>query len=146
MTVDVHTTTVRWQADMRFDAHVYPEQAIALDSRPQSGGQDMGSRPVDMLLVALAGCTGMDVLSILKKKRQPVAGLEVRVSGTQADEHPRVFTDIEVVYVVEGDGVNPKAVERAIELSETKYCPVWAMLASTVHITSRYEIREPQIG
>jgi putative redox protein len=136
--------SVRWLDEMRFEAHTHPDQVNPLDTKPEHGGQEAGTRPVDMLLVSLAGCTGMDVLSILKKKRQPLTGFEVQVSGTQADEHPRVFTDIHVLYIVEGDGVSPRAVERAMELSETKYCPVWAMLRDTVNITSRYEIRQPQ--
>lgn len=138
----IHEVEVRWQGEMRFDAHSHPDQVIALDSAPEHGGQEEGSRPVDLLLAGLAGCTAMDVLSILRKKRQPLRGLEVRVLGKQAAEHPRIFTDIEVVYVVEGEGVDSGAVERAIELSETKYCPAWAMLSAAARITSRYEIRQ----
>jgi putative redox protein len=138
----VHEVFVRWRDQMQFDAHTYPDQVTALDSAPTFGGQEAGSRPVDLLLAGLAGCTAMDVLSILKKKRQSVTGLEVRVSGQQAKEHPRVFTDIEVVYVVEGTDVDPRAVERAIDLSETQYCPAYAMLDKMATITSRYEIHQ----
>jgi putative redox protein len=136
----VHEVFVRWRDQMRFDAHLHPDQVTSLDSAPAVGGQEAGSRPLDLLLASLAGCTAMDVLSILRKKRQSVAGLEVHVSGRQAEEHPRVFTDIEVVYVVAGTDVDPRAVERAIELSETQYCPAYAMLGKTATITSRYEI------
>lgn len=133
---------LRWQGQMRFEAHTHPDQTIALDAAPEHGGQEAGSRPLDMLLVGLAGCTAMDVVSILRKKRQPVTDLIVRVSGHRADDHPRVYTDIEVTYVVEGSGVDPSAVERAIELSETKYCPAWAMLRAKARITSRYEVQQ----
>ena len=139
-----NTIHISWQSDMHFQAHSNPDQIISLDAAPEHGGLGKGARPVELILVSLAGCTGMDVMSILRKKRQPVLSLEVHVSGTQADEHPRVYTDIDVLYVVEGDGVDSKAIERAMELSQTKYCPVWAMVSALADITSRYEIRAPQ--
>lgn len=126
---------------MQFNAYTGRDHVIALDAEQKHGGLDMGTRPVKTLLVALAGCTAMDVMSILRKKRQSVTGLEVHATGQQADDYPRVYTDIELVFIVEGHDVNPKAVTRAIELSETKYCPVWAMLAAVANVTWRYEIR-----
>jgi hypothetical protein len=84
----------------------------------------------------------MDVVSILRKKRQQVSGLEVEVQGGRVDEHPRVYDRIEIIYRVRGRGVESKAVERAIELSETRYCPAIAMLEKAAEITSRYEIEE----
>jgi putative redox protein len=137
----VNQVFVRWRGQMQFDAHTHPGQVMSLDSAPQFGGQEAGSRPVDLLLVALAGCAAMDVLSILQKKRQAVSELEVHASGRQADQHPRVFTHIELLYRVAGIDVDPRAVERAIELSEGGYCPAFAMLDKTAHITSRYEIQ-----
>lgn len=99
-----------------------------------------GPSPMELMLLGLAGCSAMDVVSILRKKRQPVEGLEVLVSGHRRDEYPRVFTDIELEYVVMGDNVDTQAVARAIELSARNYCPVWAMLGKSAEITSSFKI------
>lgn len=97
---------------------------------------------MSLLLLGLAGCTAMDVISILRKKRQRVTGLAVEARGRQAEEHPRVYESVEVVYVIRGEDLDPRAIERAIELSETRYCPAIAMLGETAEISSRYEIEE----
>lgn len=101
-----------------------------------------GPRPMELLLIGLAGCTGMDVVSILQKKRQSFTGLQVQVTAERAEEHPRVYTQIHLEYVVTGEGVDPKAVERAIELSDTKYCSASAMLRQAAEITTSYRIVE----
>jgi putative redox protein len=93
-----------------------------------------------MLLIALGGCGGMDVISILRKKRQRVTAYEVAVSGERRDEHPRVFTRIEVVHRFRGHELSPAAIEDAIRLSDTKYCSVHASLRPDIEIVSRYEI------
>ena len=103
----------------------------------------MPSRPMEVLLMALGGCTAMDVISILEKKRAVVEDFEIDVEAERADAHPRVFTKIHVRYVIVGAGVDPKDVERAIELSEQKYCSVSAMLRASAEVTSSFEIREP---
>jgi putative redox protein len=103
-----------------------------------SGGE--GLRPMELLLISLAGCTALDVISTLKKQRQDVTGLQVQVAGERATEHPRVFTAIQVHFLVSGRDVNPKAVERAIALSRDKYCSVSAMLNKTAAIECSYEI------
>jgi putative redox protein len=103
-------------------------------------GEDGGFRPTELLLLGLAGCTGMDVISILEKKRQQVTGLEVRVHGDRAEEHPKVFTRITVEYVVSGNDVDPAAVTRAVELSEDKYCACMAMLRKAVEIETKITI------
>jgi putative redox protein len=95
-----------------------------------------------LLLVALAGCTAMDVISILRKKRQQISSLNVEVQGSRADQHPKVYTRLEVLYRVRGNNVDPQAVARAIELSETRYCPVIGMLGKVAQIRTRYEIEE----
>jgi putative redox protein len=95
-----------------------------------------------LLLLALAGCTAMDVISILRKKRQQVSGLSVEVQGSRADQHPRVYTRIEVLYWVRGQNVDPQAVARAIELSATRYCPVIAMLGKVAEVTTSYQVEE----
>jgi putative redox protein len=136
------TAAVTWKGDMHFTATTDTGFGLTLDADPSVGGQDMGFRPLELMLVSLAGCTAMDVISILKKKRQDVTGFEVRVEGDQAGDHPKVYTDIRVLYIVRGRNIDPAAVERSIELSETKYCPASAMLRHAANITSSYEIVE----
>jgi putative redox protein len=104
--------------------------------------QEGGPRPMEFLLIGLAGCTTMDVVSILQKKRQPLTGLQAKVTAERAEEHPKVYTQIHVEYVVTGKDVKPEAVARAIELSETKYCPATAMLRQAAEITTSYRIVE----
>jgi putative redox protein len=96
--------------------------------------------PMELVAIASGSCTAMDVIDILRKKKQDVIGFEVRVIGLRTEEHPRVFTEIDLEYVVTGRSIDPKAVERAIELSLTKYCSVNAMLAAAVKINHRYQI------
>jgi putative redox protein len=98
--------------------------------------------PMELLLVALGGCTAVDVVSILKKKRERVTGYHVEVRGTRREEHPRAYTRLEVRHVVRGRGLSEQAVARAIELSETKYCSVAATLRPAAEIASSYEIIE----
>jgi len=113
-----------------------------LDAEETVGGVGAGPQPHRLLLQALAGCTAMDVISILRKKRQQVSGLSVEVQGSRADQHPRVYTRIEVLYRVRGQNVDPQAVARAIELSATRYCPVIAMLGKVAQVRTRYAIEE----
>lgn len=101
-------------------------------------------RPMQLMLTSLAGCTAMDIVSILKKKRQNLDQFKVEVRGKRADEHPRVYTEIEVRYLLWGDHLDEKAVERAIQLSEDKYCSARAMLAAVAQITSSYQIYETE--
>ncbi len=117
---------------------------VAMDGPADFGGSNAGTRPKELILLALGGCTGSDVVAILKKKRTPVDNIEIRLTAEVADEHPQVFTRIHVEYVVYGDGIKKEDVERAIELSETKYCSVSAMLRGNVAITHSYKI-EPSL-
>ena len=113
-----------------------------LDASGDVGRVGAGPQPHRLLLLALAGCTGMDVISILRKKRQQVSGLNVIVQGRRAEQHPKVYTHINVLYRVRGNNVDPQAVERSIELSKTRYCPVIGMLGKVAEVTTRYEIEE----
>lgn len=99
-----------------------------------------GVSPMELLLLSLAGCTGMDVASILEKMRQKLVNFKITVRGKRAEEHPKIFTEIEVLYELWGDNLDPKAVENAIELSEFKYCSVSAMLGAAASIHTRYLI------
>ncbi len=107
-----------------------------LDDRP-------GFSQMELLLVGLAGCTGGDIVDIMKKKREPLNALKVKVRGKRAEDYPQVYKEIEITYLIWGEGINPKSVERAIQLSEDKYCSVGAMLASVAEIRSAYQIFIP---
>lgn len=113
---------------------------IVMDGPREFGGSDAGIRPKELLLLALGGCTASDVIAILQKKRVPLENLEVRLSAEQTEEHPQVFTAIHMEYVVRGDNIKAADVERAIELSETKYCSVSAMLGKAIKITRSHRI------
>ena len=98
--------------------------------------------PMELLLISLGGCTGADVIGILEKKRQRVSSYEIEVRGVRREEHPRIYTEIEVVHRLRGRALDAKAVAHAIELSESKYCSVSAMLGASATITMRYEIED----
>ena len=111
-------------------------QMGTLDGKPGIG-------PMQLLLVAVAGCTGEDIVSILKKKRQPPTDMQVRVRGKRATEYPLVWTDIHLNYLIWGEKISPKDVEQAIRLSEEKYCSVGIMLGKVAKITSEYHLLKP---
>jgi len=117
---------------------------VMMDGPEEVAGSDAGPRPKELLLLALGGCTGSDVVSILKKKRISYDGFEIHLEANVSEEHPQVFTNIHIEYVLRGDNIDPAAVERAIELSKTKYCSVSAMLKGNVHITHSYRIESGQ--
>jgi putative redox protein len=123
-----------------FAARADSNHWVVMDTKPEAGGYAGAPTPKELLLMALAGCTSMDVIPILAKKRSPVAGYECRVMGTEREEHPKIFTAIHVEYVFYGDGIKPEDVERAIDLSTTKYCAVSAQLATSATITHSYRI------
>ncbi len=100
--------------------------------------------PMELLLIALGGCTGADVVGILEKKRQRVTGYEIEVRAERRAEHPRIYTRIEVIHRVRGHSVDPKAVAHAVELSETKYCSVSAMLGASAELSMRYEVQDDE--
>jgi putative redox protein len=127
---------------MAFEARTPSDHVVTLDASPEHHGGDQGPTPMEALLVALAGCTGMDVISLLRKMRQNVTRYEVRVSGIQADEHPRIYTSVEVEHVVTGVRLEPAKVERAVELSATRYCPVSATLSAVGSVRHRATVRE----
>ena len=129
---------------MTFHGSANSGYTLTMDSDPSVGGDDSGFKPMELLLIGLGGCTAMDVLSILRKKRQDVTGFDVNVDARQAKDHPHVFTQITVNYIIRGREINSKAVERAIHLSETKYCPAQAMLAKAATIEHTYKIIEEE--
>ncbi len=134
--------SVTWDHGLTFTGTADSGFTVNLGGDPAVGGDDDGFRPMELILTGLVGCTAMDVISILRKKREDVTGFRVTAQAEQADKHPHVFTKIHIHYIVEGRQVKPASVERSIELSETRYCPAQAMLAQSVAITSSYEIVE----
>ena len=133
---------VTWKSGMTFEGTPSSGFSVVMGTSVESGGANDGIRPMEMILVGMGGCTAMDVVPILLKKRQEVHGLEIRLHGDRASEHPHVFTDITMEYIVTGHNVDPVAVARAIELSETKYCSVSAMLQKSVKVTTKYTVIE----
>ncbi len=133
---------VRWNGKMSFTGAAQTGFTVPLDSDVEVGGSDQGFRPMELMAISLAGCTAMDVISILRKKQQDVTDFQVDVHTEQQEEHPHVFTLVTVEYLVTGHQVSPAAVERAIELSTTKYCPANAMLMKAVQINHSYKIIE----
>jgi putative redox protein len=115
---------------------------LLLDAAEHNGGQDRGPRPMEMLLVALATCAGMDILAILRKKRQAISGYEVRVHGERTEEHPRVFVKITAEHIFTGHAITPDAVQRAIDLTEARYCGASAMLGKAAQLAHTFRIIE----
>jgi putative redox protein len=116
--------------------------AMVMDGPPELGGRNLGVRPMEMLLLGMGGCMAIDVINILKKARQVVTGCEVELEAERADTDPKVFTHIQVHFIVTGKGVNENHLKRAIALSAEKYCSASIMLGRTAEITHSYEIRE----
>lgn len=109
----------------------------------KSTADDEGASPMSIFLAGVAGCTAMDVLSIVQKKRQPVDNMEVEIVGIRAETHPMVYTDVDITYILYGSGIDPAAVERAIELSQTKYCSASIIFQRAgVNVQTHYELRE----
>lgn len=130
---------VEWQGDLAFLGRNESGGSVqmgTLDGVPGIG-------PMEMLLLGVAGCTGIDVVSTLKKQRQPLQELKIKVRGRRADDHPRVYKEIEIVYLLWGHGLDPAAVERAIRLSDEKYCSASAMMRSTAKVRTTYRIFSP---
>jgi putative redox protein len=131
---------------MTFRATTASGHAVVMDSSPDVGGTHAGATPMELLMVSLGGCTGMDVISVLRKMRQDVTSYEVRVSGVRATEHPKIFTSIQVEHVVQGRGLSVESVKRAVELSATRYCSAAAMLGQAARIDNSYRVIDQQTG
>jgi len=130
--------TVRWEGGLAFGVTAGSGGTITLDTTPEHGGR--GPSPMEALLAALGGCTGMDVVSVLQKMRAPIEGLEIQISGERAADHPRVFTHITLEYVFTGAALTPDQVRRAITLSQDRYCSVSAMIRKAAALTYSWRI------
>ncbi len=139
MSEDLTEITATWKGEMAFvgqNAIGGTVQMGTLDGKP-------GVSPMQLLLAAVGGCTGEDILSILRKKRVDLTDMQVKISGKRADDFPKIWTHISITYLIRGNGIKPKDVEQAIELSEKKYCSVGIMLGKSAKITSEYCILKP---
>jgi len=136
------TAKLKWAGNMKFDGRSKFGLPISTDAARKSGGTEEGYAPMELVMFGLAGCTGVDVVRIMQKKRQNLTGLEIEVSGFQPDEYPKPFNRIEIKYVFYGNGLEAGKIEQAISLSEEKYCSVSQSLAGTAKIVSSYKIVE----
>jgi len=135
---------VTWSKRLSFIGEADTGFSVPLGANPQVGGDNDGFRPMELIAIGIAGCTGMDVISILQKKRQNVTAFEVQLRSQQAQDHPHVFTQIEIEYLISGHDVDETAVQRAIELSENKYCPAQAMFNKILPIRLSYKILQAE--
>ncbi len=138
---DKEKVTVEWVSNMAFEADVKGNK-IMLDAEPNVGGGKRGAPPKPLMLVALGGCTGMDVISILKKMRVDIEGFKVSVEGELTGEHPRYFNKMHVIYEFTGKNLPLDKLQKAISLSEEKYCGVSAVYNKVMQITSEIKINE----
>ena len=137
-------TKVTWQGRMTFIGSADTGFTVPLGASSTVGGDEDGFRPMELIATGLAGCTAMDVISILQKKREEVTAFEVSVSAEQAGEHPKVFTRASIQYTITGRAIDEASVTRAIELSATRYCPAQAMFNKIIPIELKYQIFEAE--
>ena len=133
---------VNWHKGLSFTGEADTGFTVPLGGKSSAGGADDGFRPMELIATGLAGCTAMDTISILQKKRQDITEFEVNLSADQAESHPRVFTHISIDYLITGHAVDENAVLRAIQLSAERYCPAQGMLSQVVPIELIYHIFE----
>jgi putative redox protein len=133
-----HAVDTAWKGNMLFDANVSGHH-VMMDAVPAVGGEDKGSRPKELMLASLAGCTGMDVVSILKKMRVPFTGLDIRVEADMTEEHPKHYSRMHIIFSFTGDNLQEDQLKKAIDLSQDRYCGVAYVYKKAMEIT--YEIR-----
>jgi len=133
---------VKWVQDVMFVAESGSGHSVVIDGAPDAGGRNLGFRPMEMLLLGLGGCSAFDVVMILKRSREAVTDCVVEIDGQRADTDPKVFTKIDMLYKITGKNLDPKKVERAVNLSAEKYCSATKMMSATAEITHRVEVIE----
>ena len=133
---------ITWLEDMTYVAESASGHALVIDGPPELGGHNLGPRPMELLLMGMGGCTAIDVVNILLKARQELQGCELQIDAERADSDPKVFTTIQIRFILTGKNLSAKHVERAIHLSAEKYCSASIMLGKTAQITHTFEIRE----
>lgn len=133
-------TRLKWAGGAAFIGLSSGGHTVVMDGPPEGGGRNLGPRPMEMLLLSMGACSSYDVVSILKKSRREPEDCELEISATRAETDPKVFTDIHLHFIVKGDKLKEKQVERAIRLSAEKYCSASIMLGETARITHDFEI------
>ncbi len=131
---------IKWTGGVSFVATADSGHSVIMDGAPEHGGENKGSRPMELVLIGTGGCTAFDVVHIMRKSRQEIGDCQVKIDAERAPADPKVFTRIHMHFVVSGKNLDPKKVEHAIELSATKYCSASIMLAKTAKITHDFEI------
>jgi putative redox protein len=134
--------SVNWVDGMLMVGKSHSGHSITMDGPTDIGGENLGVRPMEMLLLGVAGCTMIDVVTTLKKMRQNLTHCETKISAERADEHPKVFTDIHIHFIVQGKDLDSKKVDKAITLSAEKYCSASIMLGKTANITHDFKVIE----
>ena len=134
--------SVNWVDGMLMVGKSHSGHSITMDGPIEIGGENLGVRPMEMLLLGVAGCTMIDVVTTLKKMRQDLTHCETKISAERANEHPKVFTDIHIHFIVKGKDLDSKKVDKAISLSAEKYCSASIMLGKTANITHDFEVTE----
>ena len=137
-------TNLTWAGGAAFIGASENGRTIVIDGPPEGGGRDLGPRPMETLLLGMGACSAYDVLSILKKSRSLISDCKIEMSSKRAGDHPKVFTEIHVHFIITGDNLKAAQVERAINLSAEKYCSASIMLGKTAKITHTYEIKDNQ--
>jgi len=133
-------TRVKWLDNMSFVGESASGHSVVMDGPPEFGGRNLGIRPMEMLLLGLGGCASFDVVSMLKKSKQDLIDCEVEIAAERASEEPKVFTKIHLHFIIKGNDLSEKRVQRAIELSAEKYCSASIMLGKTADVTHDYVI------
>ena len=132
---------IKWVEEATFVGESGSGHAVVMDGPPDHGGRDLGVRPMEMMLLGLGGCTSFDVMHILKKSRQDVSNCVAEIEAERAESEPKVFTKIHIHFIVSGEGLSEKHVERAVSLSAEKYCSASIMLGQAgVEVTHDFEI------
>lgn len=134
------TARVKWVDGLQFVGESGTGHAIVMDGDKEVGGNNTGMRPMELLLIGLGGCSGMDVASILQKKKQQVTNIDINIKGEKADSYPKKFTEIGIEFIVSGKNLSEEAVKRAVELSMEKYCSVKATLEGAAKINFSYRV------
>ena len=133
---------IKWTGAVSFAGTSDSGHTVIMDGAPESGGENMGARPMELVLIGMGGCTAYDVVHILRKSRQEITDCVAQIEAARAETDPKVFTHIHIHFVVSGKNLDAKKLQHAIELSATKYCSASIMLGKTAKITHDFEIRE----
>jgi len=133
---------VKWVENAEFVAETGSGHALVIDGPAEIGGRNLGPRPMELMLLSVGSCSAVDIVHILKKARQPVAGCEVKVSGERAQTDPKVFTSIHLHFIISGKGLSENQVKRAVQLSAEKYCSASIMLRQACPVSHDFELLE----